>query len=176
MSFINQAVYIHFYSLTFASCMSNSPFKNHKFLQSQALHNGLFHNLHFAYICMKKLQGKKQLRWFVFWSPNQKGDWIHFYWFIFTVSVKSLERNNFFLFSMWQINGLHHGLSMVNIMPGSSQVHQGHGSAQLMHRGNTRWSTRAHSPLPEYVTRLISVPSAVGHSRSGRHIPEKEVR
>lgn len=59
--------------------MSKSPFKNHKFLQSQALHNGLFQKLHSAYICMKKLQEKKQLSLFVFWSPNQKGDWIHFY-------------------------------------------------------------------------------------------------
>lgn len=59
--------------------MSNSPFKNHKFLQSQALHNGFFSEVTLYIHMYEEITEKKQLSLFVFWSPNQKGDWIHFY-------------------------------------------------------------------------------------------------
>lgn len=91
--------------------MSNSPFKNHKFLQSQALHNGLFQKLHSAYICMKKLQKKSSSAYLSFGHLIKK-----VIGFIFTISVKSLESNRYF-FSMWQMNDLHHGLSVMKDKP-----------------------------------------------------------
>lgn len=99
-------LYIHFYSLTPASCMSNSPFKNHRFLQSQALHNGLFQDLHSAYICMKKLQGKKSSSAYLSFGHLIK----KVTGFILTISMQSLESNHN-CFSMWQMNNLCHGLT-----------------------------------------------------------------
>jgi len=75
--------------------MSNSPFKNHKFLQSQALHNGLFQKLHSAYICMKKLQKKTSSSYLFFGHLIKKVTG-----FIFTTSTKSLESNCHFFFHL----------------------------------------------------------------------------
>lgn len=61
--------------------MSNSPFKNHKFLQSQALHNDLFQRLHSAYICMKMAQKKTSSAYLSFGHLIKK-----VIGFIFTIS------------------------------------------------------------------------------------------
>lgn len=141
---------IHFYSLTSASCMSNSPFKNHKFLQSQALHNGLFQKLHSAYICMKKLQGKKQLNLFVFWSPNQKGDWIHFYHIHEVIGEQS--QVFFHVRDEWPLPWPQRKTS-----PCFVQVHQGHISLLLAHAGNIRCAAAVLDlfPFSQHIKGLI---------------------
>lgn len=75
--------------------MSNNPSKKHKFLQSQALHNGLFQDLHSAYICMKKLQEKSSSAYLSFGHLIKKVIEIRFY-YINEVTGEQLE---FFFFA-----------------------------------------------------------------------------
>lgn len=142
---------IHFYSLTSASCMSNSPFKNHKVLRSQALHNGLFQKLHSAYICMKKLQGKKSSSAYLSFGQLIK----KVIGFIFTISVKSLESNHncfFHVTDEWPVPW-----PQRNTSPRFVQVHQDHGYLLLAQVGNIRCAAAllALFPFSQHIKRLI---------------------
>lgn len=134
--------------------MSNRPFKKHQFLQSQALHNGLFQDLHSAYICMKKLQEKGSSAYLSFGHLIKKVIEIHFY----HINEVAGEQLHFFFFCMWQMSDLRHGLNVKKDSPCFFQVHQGHDSLLLVHVGNTSHTAVALALFP-----LQSTPRGLFH-------------
>lgn len=95
--------------------------------------------------------GKKQLSLFVFWSPNQKGDWINFY------HINEVTGEQSQLFSHVTDEGPV-PWPQRNTSPCLVQVHQGHGSLLLAHAGNIRCAAAvlALFPFTQHIKGFIS--------------------
>lgn len=118
----------------------------------------------------EEITGKKQLSLFVFWSPNQKGDWNSF----LPHQWSRWRATAIFFFRMWQMSDLRHGLNVKKDSPCFFQVHQGHGSLLLAHVGNTSHTAVALALFP-----LQSTPRGLFHffqlsAQEGGRTPARE--
>lgn len=138
--------------------MSNRPFKKHQFLQSQAPHNGLFQDLHSAYICMKKLQEKSSSAYLSFGHLIKKVIEFHFY-HINEVTGEQLQ----IFFCMWQMSDLRHGLNVKKgkpmFLPGTPRPW--FASAGKCRKYQPYCSSTCSLPTPEHTKRSTSFLSAI---------------